>query len=243
VREWKGIAGADEREPDPAISLTAPPLPSLAVDPVRPLPPLPLPPLRPYLFVMLPLPRALSAREGRDAYLAENGFSVAAYDEPWTAASFFAIDFAVPNTRRHRAAIMLHDLHHVATGFGTDLAGEGEVSAWELRGGLAGQGPYVTSLILSGVLAGLLIAPRRTLAAWRAAKGARSLWTQGTAYDALLDKSVGELRQMVGAPLEGIAAERGLHKHAPRHGAHTPQTKAASSEPPAVLPHDVLQAI
>jgi ubiquinone biosynthesis protein Coq4 len=28
---------------------------------------------------------------------------------------------------------MLHDLHHVATGFGTDMIGEGEVSVWETR--------------------------------------------------------------------------------------------------------------
>jgi len=79
-----------------------------------------------------------SVRAGRDAYLDENGFTVAAYDEPRTQASFFGLDFSIPNTPAHRRAIVLHDLHHVATGYGTDLAGEGEISAWELRAGLRG---------------------------------------------------------------------------------------------------------
>src|SRR5437660_355076 len=64
----------------------------------------------------------------RDAYLAENGFSVAEYDDKWTKASFFGIPLRVPNTARHRWAIMLHDLHHVATGYGTSFDGEGEIS-------------------------------------------------------------------------------------------------------------------
>src|SRR5215471_1196999 len=116
----------------------------------------------------IPIPAKDSVREGRDEYLAENGFSVAAYDEPWTKASFAGIDFAVPNTTRHRWAIMLHDLHHVATGYGTDIAGEGEISAWELRGGLRGLDPYVRAIVVSGSVAGLLLHPKRTWRAWKA---------------------------------------------------------------------------
>jgi hypothetical protein len=163
------------------------------------------------------LPATESVRRGRDAYLAENGFTVEAYDEKWTPASFFAIDFAVPNTGKHRWAIQLHDLHHVATGYGTDLAGEGEISAWELRGGLGGLGLYVGTIVATGALMGLLLAPRRTLGAWRSAAGARPLWKVAPRYEELLAMSVGELRALVGAPAEGIASgERGLHKNAPR---------------------------
>jgi hypothetical protein len=162
------------------------------------------------------LAQTLSTRDGRDAYLAENGFTVASYDDKWTKASFFALDFSIPNTDKHRRAIMLHDLHHVATGYGTDLTGEGEISAWELRGGLRGLDLYVSAIVVGGALAGLLLAPRRTLRAFRAARGARSLWTTRARYDDLLAMQVGELRSMLGVPPTGVASEpRALHKNAP----------------------------
>ena len=162
-----------------------------------------------------------SARRARDAYLAENGFTLEGYDDDWTSASFFGLKLAVPNTKRHRWAIMLHDLHHVATGFGTDLVGEGEISAWELRG-IRPLGLYVGSIVVAGALAGAVLAPRRALAAWRAARSARSLFelvpaTDGSAYDALLDLTVGELRERLGIPRDGLAREpRRLHDYAPR---------------------------
>jgi hypothetical protein len=164
-----------------------------------------------------PFPPDWTARRGRDAYLAENGFTVDEYEARWTKASFFMLDFAVPNTKKHRAAIMLHDLHHVATGFGTDLAGEGEISAWEVRAGLRGLGLYVGAIVVSGALMGLMLAPRRTIRAWKAANGARALWTRGLPYDALLAKKIDELRALAGVPREGIATGvRALHKNAPR---------------------------
>jgi hypothetical protein len=166
---------------------------------------------------MAPLPADWSVGRGRDAYLAENGFTLAAYDAPWTQASFLSIDFAVPNTKPHAAAIRLHDLHHVATGFGTDLAGEGEISAWEVRGGLRGVGLYVAFIVVSGALMGLLLAPRRTLRAWHVAKTARPLWTLGVPYEELVGMSVDQLRSLVGAPAEGVVVgEQGLHKNAPK---------------------------
>jgi len=82
-----------------------------------------------------PVPASWTVRQARDAYLAENGFTLAAYDAPRTEASFFWFHFSVPNTPVHRWAIQMHDLHHVATGYGTDTVGEGEISAWEARRG------------------------------------------------------------------------------------------------------------
>jgi len=167
-----------------------------------------------------PIPAGARVREGRDAYLSENGFTLAAYDEPWTKASFAGVDFAVPNTKKHRWAIMLHDLHHVATGYGTDIAGEGEISAWELRGGLRGLDLYVSAIVMSGALAGLLLHPVRTLRAFKAGKRARPLWTkgvqEGAGYEGLMGLSVGELRERLGVPAQGVAdGKRGLHKNAP----------------------------
>jgi hypothetical protein len=165
-----------------------------------------------------PLPSHWSVRHGRDAYLAENGFSLAAYDERWTTAETpLGLTLRVPNTPRHRWAIMLHDLHHVATGYGTDLAGEAEVSAWEARRGLRPLGLYVGSIVVAGVLAGLLTAPRRTLRAWRAAGGGTSLFHSARSYEELLELDVGTLRQELCIPQRGLATEpRKRHAGAPR---------------------------
>jgi hypothetical protein len=162
-----------------------------------------------------PLPASLRVREARDAYLSENGFTVAAYDDKWTQASAFGLRFRVPNTRRHRWAIKMHDLHHVATGYGTDLAGEAEISAWELRRGLRQCGLYVAGIVTLGALTGLLIAPRRTVAAYRASADRPSLFAQSDADD-LLELTVGELRARLGVPQQGLATQpRALHTYAP----------------------------
>jgi hypothetical protein len=155
-----------------------------------------------------------TVKQALTAYLEENGFTFEGYDSEWTEASFLGVRFSVPNTPKHRWGIMLHDLHHVATGFGTDLVGEGEISAWELRG-LRALGLYVGSIVFLGALMGFLRAPRRALAAYRAA--GRPLFNDSTNYDALLAMTVAELRAHVGLPPDGIArGERRLHAYAPQ---------------------------
>ncbi len=186
-----------------------------------------------------PFSESMTVREARDAYLAENGFTVAEYESKWTPASFFGIRFAVPNTKRHRVAIMLHDLHHVATGYGTDLVGEGEISMWEARAGLAPLGLYVGGIVASGGLMGFLLAPRRAVRALGRARGASSLFPLcrlsaedvAARYDELLAMTVGELRRALRVPAQGVADRpRKLHAYAPR------ATSTGDSGPPADPP-------
>ena len=165
-----------------------------------------------------PVSADFSVREGRDAYLAENGFRAEDYDAPRTPASLLGVSFSVPNTPAHRRAIMQHDLHHVATGFGTDPVGEGEISIWEARNGLGPLDAYVRSLVVLGSLAGVALAPRRLLRAFRAARGADTLFgCVNEDYESLLRMSVGDLRAKLGIPREGLARQpRRLHSTAPR---------------------------
>lgn len=157
-------------------------------------------------------------KQGLQAYLEENGFTREAYDAPRTEGSFLGFRFAVPNPPRHRWAIMRHDLHHVATGFGTDPAGEGQLAAWECRRGIRPVGVYVGSIVVSAFLLGLIVAPLRTSRAWRASGGGRSLFHDDAPdYDELLGRSIGELRAMLQLPRIGLCTgERGLHSTAPR---------------------------
>ncbi len=165
-----------------------------------------------------PIPSTWSVEQGRDAYLVENGFTAAAYDEPRTEASFLGIRFTVPNTPRHRWAIMLHDLHHVVTGYGTDLVGEGEISAWEARRGLRPLGLYTGSIVVTGALVGFVAAPRRVWRAWRASppRGG-SLFHDSRPYEEITASNVGQLRERLGVPAEGLCTQpRRLHSHAPK---------------------------
>ncbi len=165
-----------------------------------------------------PIPAELAVRAGRDQYLTENGFTVAAYSAPFTPASFLGLRFSVPNTERHKWAIKLHDLHHVATGYGTDIIGEAEISAWEARRGVGSLGLYVGAIVVSLTLFGIAVAPRRTIRAWRASgANARSLFGRSDLdYEALLVRSIGDLRDELRIPRAGVAQQpRRLHTFAP----------------------------
>jgi hypothetical protein len=156
-------------------------------------------------------------RDARDIYLAENGFTTAAYDSATTSGSFLGMEFSVPNPPSHQRAIRLHDLHHVATGFGTDHAGEAEISAWQARRGLRAAGMYVTIIVLGNALLGAVFAPRRTFAALRPASARGSLFSMTVDYDTLLEGTVGELREMLFIPQRGVTVlPRRLHALAPR---------------------------
>lgn len=157
-------------------------------------------------------------RAARDAYLADNGFTIEAYEADRVPIALFGTTFRIINTAARKRAVRWHDLHHVATGFGTDPAGEGEISAWELRRGLRGLGLYVGAIVLGGTALGILFAPARTWRAWIASgKGHRNFFARDVAeYDSVLSMTVAQLREELTIPPTGLAKERGLHAAAPR---------------------------
>jgi hypothetical protein len=54
----------------------------------------------------------------------------------WVWIKIGPIPFAYPNTKGRKRLVAAHDLHHLLTGYGTDLVGEAELGAWELGTGL-----------------------------------------------------------------------------------------------------------
>jgi hypothetical protein len=163
-----------------------------------------------------PLPASMLVRDALEHYLAENGFTREGYTEKRSEGSLLGLKLSVPNPPSHQRALRLHDLHHVATGFGTDHAGEAEISVWQARRGLRTGGHYVAAIILANVVIGLLAAPRRTIAAlWLQSSGG-SLFDEQTPYEQLLALTLGELRELLRIPLAGLSSEvRGVHAHAP----------------------------
>lgn len=149
---------------------------------------------------------SMTVEQGLEVYLARNGFSRAAYDERWTPASLFGLRFAVPNTANHRWTIMRHDLHHVVTGYKTDLAGEAEISCWELAAGLDNIGLYTQGIVRSLASYGMARHPVRAARAYRAS-ARKSLYRDTIPYERALSMTVRALREALGIAPDGLATE------------------------------------
>ena len=59
---------------------------------------------------------ATTVREARAQYFAANGFDETSYREKWAKIKLGPVPVLLPNTKARQAAL-LHDLHHVATGY------------------------------------------------------------------------------------------------------------------------------
>ncbi|MBA3457592.1 MAG: hypothetical protein H0T42_31210 [Deltaproteobacteria bacterium] len=134
----------------------------------------------------------MNVREARARYFADNGFSEASYSDGWVKAKVGPIPICFPNSSSRKRAIPIHDLHHVATGYATTWTGEAEIGAWEIGGGCANYWA-AWGLNFGAMALGLVIAPRRTLRAFRQGRATINLYQSGW-DDSLLDLSVDELR-------------------------------------------------
>lgn len=150
------------------------------------------------------VPPDWTLRKGRDRYLEDNGFSMSEYSSPTFVFYLFGRKLTLPNPPSRRRAVALHDLHHLLTGYGTDLAGEAEVGAWELRTGC--NTPFLWMINLTAVVGGVFVAPLRTWRAFRTAAGQRSLYVDGRAAEAVLNLTIAELRAQLGVPARGHTA-------------------------------------
>ncbi|KYF79971.1 hypothetical protein BE11_13455 [Sorangium cellulosum] len=148
----------------------------------------------------------LTMRQARAIYFDVNRFGAdGGYGDAWVDFKLGPLPVPFPNTQARVRAVRYHDLHHVLTGYDTNTIGEFEISAWELG---AGCKDFVAAwqLNLGGLFGGLLSAPRRTVRAFL--RGRRSETLYGRPFEALLDRTVGELRRemRVDAPSSGPAA-------------------------------------
>jgi hypothetical protein len=140
----------------------------------------------------------LTLAQARDEYFRANDFGPnGGYDDAWVDFKLGPIPMPFPNTPGRRRAVRFHDLHHVLTGYATDVRGEFEISAWEVGSGCA---RFWTAwqLNLSGLTGGLLACPRRTWRAFVRGRHSRNLYG-GAVYDeALLARRVDEMQRELG---------------------------------------------
>ncbi len=162
---------------------------------------------------------AMTLRDARARYFAVNAFgNDGGYDEPWVDFKLGPLPVPFPNTAGRARAVGYHDLHHVLTDYDTDLFGELEISAWEIAAGCRGY--FAAWVINFGAMGlGAVLRPGRTFRAFLRGRRMRTLY--GREMEALLERTVGEVRRevevadprpagIVDAALFGMAAVVGL---------------------------------
>jgi hypothetical protein len=146
---------------------------------------------------------SLTVSEARSRYFAEAGFPP---DGGYAAkfvqlAKLGPIPIGFPNSDARRKAVVMHDLHHVATGYKTDWTGEAEISAWEIASG-CGRLWFAWYINLQGMVMGWVVNPGATWRAWVRGRHSRNLYHEGVS-DKLLRETVASLRARLG--LDGPA--------------------------------------
>jgi hypothetical protein len=138
---------------------------------------------------------ALTLRTALDQHLHRAGFTKDCYG-PWLAVKLGPFRLRVPNPKFRQETLVLHDLHHILTGYDTTFTGEAQVSAWEARTGFA-RHPMIKAIIFSVMGLGYFVDP---VAVWKACnrgKGCRNLFREGFREE-LLDMKVGYVRRRLG---------------------------------------------
>ncbi|MEZ4230013.1 MAG: hypothetical protein R3B89_12630 [Polyangiaceae bacterium] len=141
-------------------------------------------------------PRSATLAEARAQYFEDNHFGPeGGYNDAWVDFKLGPIPFPFPNTAARVRAVRYHDLHHVLTGYATDLQGEIEISAWEIGAGCKGFAA-AWQLNLSAMGFGLFFSPRRTFRAFVRGRRSHSLYDQE--LQALLRRRVGDVADELG---------------------------------------------
>lgn len=99
-----------------------------------------------------------------------------------------------PNFKARRKAVVKHDIHHLLTGYNTDLKGESEISAWEIGSGCK---KYWAAFLLdtSGLMLGLLINFKGVSQAFSRGRKTHSLYGDFHSDEKVMDMKISDLQE------------------------------------------------
>ncbi len=136
---------------------------------------------------------ALDMKTARARYFEANGFGDdGGYSKAWVVVTRLGpIPLGFPNSAARVRAVRFHDLHHLVTGYSTDLLGEAEIGAWEVASGCAG---FLVAWVLNllAMAYGVFLGPRRVFAAFVRGRRSRNLY-RAPFDDALLARRLGDV--------------------------------------------------
>lgn len=135
-------------------------------------------------------------RQARERYFADNRFGAdGGYSSKWVEFKLGRLPMPFPNSPARVRAVKFHDLHHLLTGYRTDIVGEFEIGAWEIG---AGCHTFAAAwfLNLTAMSTGLFVAPGKVFRAFRRGLASRTLYP--LEFEPLLERTVDELRTQTG---------------------------------------------
>jgi len=159
----------------------------------------------------------LTMGDARARYYERNGFGADGGDSlRWVPLKLFGLTIYIPNTEGRRRAVRVHDLHHIVTGYQTDLRGEAEIAAWELASG-CWRCPTAFAINLGAMGLGGVVAPRRMARAWARGRRTRNLYGErgGTIESPGSVGGASSIEHLLPRRVDEVRAELGLDQPPP----------------------------
>ncbi len=117
--------------------------------------------------------------------------------EDWAWLDFKFFRLPIPNTASRKRALIYHDIHHLVTGYKSDLQGEAEIGAWEISSGC---GDFTAAWVLDtgSFLMGACFFPLKTFRAFMRGKRTLNLYNNN-AYtkEQLRAMQIGEIQKIL----------------------------------------------
>jgi hypothetical protein len=139
---------------------------------------------------------AKTPREILQAFYAENHLdSDGGQSKPYVKIELTSgFHFYFPNFDERRRAVIKHDIHHLITGYETTMAGESEISAWEIASGCKS---YWAAFFIdtSGLMMGFLLFFPRVLKAFARGRKTGNLYHDAYTTEQALDIKIGEMQK------------------------------------------------
>ncbi len=136
-------------------------------------------------------------REVLTQYYIDNGFLPDGGEASKSVKIYLLPSFPIyfPNFDSRRKVILKHDLHHLVTGYANDMAGESEISTWEIASGCKG---YTTAFLInsSAVMTGVLFNLRCVLRAFARGRRTKNLYHDLITNNQAMDMKIAELRKV-----------------------------------------------
>jgi hypothetical protein len=141
-------------------------------------------------------PADLKLGKALELYFKRSGFCRETYTEKWIKLPAGPIFFYLPNITPRKDVVPLHDIDHVLTEYETDWPGEMQITGYELATGL---GRYWFGWVINfqGLWLGLTLFPKKFIEGFLRGRRSGCVYRLYEYNDALLEKTVGEIRDQV----------------------------------------------
>ena len=142
-------------------------------------------------------PDNMKIKEALNQLFANFGIPANAYTTKYFIIKVGPIPIHVPNIPARVKIARYHDVHHVLTGYSANWKGEAEIGAWELATGC--RTSFIAWFLNGGaVMVGIFMYPKAVINAYLRGLKTRTNLYHHFDYESLLEKTVKEVREMVG---------------------------------------------